>query len=111
MTLNELKVMYEKALEDHVVAMKEMDDFDLNHMEEPWVMLAIENPTPKDGSTVTVFPGLDGKVSTSVFEINGDNKVVTSFVMVTCSDIEKFMSEKGLNIKAVKEMQKPLKFD
>ena len=94
----ELGQLYVSALEDYADAMAEADDFDLNHMEDPYVVLIVENPQPKDGSDITVLPGLNGTVFNSFVEMYGDDKKVTTMVKVKCADIEKFMSGIGMKV-------------
>lgn len=99
MNLNELKTLYVEAIKAYIDSLKYLDDFDLQNIEEPSVMLLVENPQPIDGTEIDIMPGLKGYVSHSSVEINKKEKIVTSFVKVKCSDIEKFLEGIGMKIK------------
>jgi len=96
--------MYLKALNDYVDAIKEADDFDLTHMEEPYVMLFIENPEPQEGSKIVLAPGLEGTVFSSIVEADETSKKVTTIAKVTCAEIEKFMNNVGLKIEPAEKV-------
>jgi len=104
MSLKELKELYEKAVKDHLDGMKEADDFDLKYMEEPSVMLVIENPQPKEGSAIEVMPGLPGTVFMSMYEETEAGRTVNVYVKVRCEDIVAFLTRIGMKVDSVNEL-------
>jgi hypothetical protein len=106
MTFNfkDLARMYVEALEAYAESMKSTDASDMDHLNEPSVMLAIENPRPPDGSEIEVLPGLTGKVSHSIDEEIGKARLVTAFVNVKCKDIETFMQGIGMKLPKQEEV-------
>lgn len=95
----DLEKLYVEAVEGYAESLVETDAGDMDVIEEPSVILLIDNPRPKDGSEVDVLPGLSGVVTctTDVDDGEGSNKV-TAFVEVKCGDIEKFLAGIGLKV-------------
>jgi len=84
--------------------MEEADGWDLDHMEDPYVMLIVENPLPKEGDVVEVMPGLPGTVFMAMSEEDEKERKVTAYIKVKCEAIEAFLKGLGMKIESVNEI-------